>query len=362
MSFIMSNKGARWADEDGLFSPEDRIVSLKDDGWKTAGRDDMFEWWYTDIVFDDGSKLCINFFTKQTVFLKGPLNPMVTFNLDMADGTHIALSKPYSADEFSAALDRPDVKIGNNTFRGDLKHYDIHLELGEVTADIQLDSASEPWKPHTGALLMGDRGEQGDVPAIPLGKGSGTIQTAEGRQIAVNGTCYHDHQWGTYTIATDYYRWYWGRAKLDDYNVIAAYMYTGKEFDYRPFSTFLIEKDGKVVADCNKGSIKVIENGLKIDEETQKPYHEEIIYDWTMDDERYVVSFRMQNIFYRRNNLVMIPEEYREELIKSGFRSFYLRFSGTISIEHYKNGVLVDKASSNDGIWEEAHMRDDGDC
>ena len=81
-----------------------------------------------------------------------------------------------------------------------------------------------------------------------------------------------------------------------------------------------------------------------------------------MDDERYVVSFRMQNIFYRRNNLVMVPEEYREELIKSGFRSVYLRFSGTISIEHYKGGVLVDKSSSNDGIWEEAHMRDDGDC
>lgn len=53
-----------------------------EDGMRTDGSPNTYEWWYFDAHLDDGSTVVITFFTKPIFDVKKPLSPQITFNLD----------------------------------------------------------------------------------------------------------------------------------------------------------------------------------------------------------------------------------------------------------------------------------------
>ena len=72
-----------------------------------------------------------------------PASPVVTFQLDRPDGTHVERTL-HARDDFAFAADRCDVRVGANTFVGDLHTYRIHTDIDGVTADVILTGQVPP--------------------------------------------------------------------------------------------------------------------------------------------------------------------------------------------------------------------------
>jgi hypothetical protein len=83
-------------------------IAAREDGFRTRpGGPGTFEWWYFDAVLDDGSTLVINFMVKDIRGgrgIKQPARPVVTFELDRPDGTHVEHAL-HAQDDFAFAAD-----------------------------------------------------------------------------------------------------------------------------------------------------------------------------------------------------------------------------------------------------------------
>jgi hypothetical protein len=87
--------------------------------YKNFRKKGTYEWWYFDAHLDDGSTIVIVFFTKFMTNINKSLTPLVTLNIDKADGTKI--EKSFSVIQTISSKDSCNVKIGKNYFVGNLK-------------------------------------------------------------------------------------------------------------------------------------------------------------------------------------------------------------------------------------------------
>ena len=191
-------------------------IAAWEDGFRTRpGGPGTFEWWYFDAVLDDGSTLVINFMVKDIRGgrgIKQSASPVVTFQLDRPDGTHVERTL-HAHDDFAFAADHCDVRVGANTFTGDLHTYRIHVEIDAVTADVTLTGQVPSWRPETGHILFGDDRPHlfAWLPSVPQGTVQATL-TVDGQTRTLTGTGYHDHNWGDAAMPQLIHHWYWARA------------------------------------------------------------------------------------------------------------------------------------------------------
>jgi hypothetical protein len=163
-------------------------IAAWEDGFRTRpGGPGTFEWWYFDAVLDDGSTLVINFMDKDIRAgsgIKQSARPVITFQLDRPDGSHVERAL-HAYDDFAFAADRCDVRVSACTFAGDLHTYRIHVELDAVTADVTLTGQVPSWRPATGHILFGDQRPHlfAWLPAVPQGAVQATL-TVDGEIVA----------------------------------------------------------------------------------------------------------------------------------------------------------------------------------
>src|SRR5512139_3574510 len=92
----------------------------------------MYEWWYFDAHLDSGHTLVVFFHASNP-------NPGLAGKTGMEivllrpDGVRVQKFFPYKKSEFSAARDRPEVTLGQNTLRveqrsGELPVYEIAVK------------------------------------------------------------------------------------------------------------------------------------------------------------------------------------------------------------------------------------------
>jgi hypothetical protein len=174
-------------------------IARREDGMRTTGEKDTYEWWYFDTHLDDGSSLVVVFYTKP--FIEGVgkgLAPYVSVELDRPDGSHRQWEAKADAAGFHAATDKCDVTIGPNTFRnvewGSPSKYRIHVEEGPLLLDIDLVGQVPPWRPGTGYMYFGERDEHffAWLPSVP--QGSVVVDLVlDSVQETLTGVGYHDH-------------------------------------------------------------------------------------------------------------------------------------------------------------------------
>src|SRR5260370_34157469 len=87
-----------------------------EDGMRTDGSPNTYEWWYFDAHLDDGSTVAITFFTKPISDVKKPLSPQITFNLDRPDGTSLETILHAPTQEFTASTKEYNARMRSNTF------------------------------------------------------------------------------------------------------------------------------------------------------------------------------------------------------------------------------------------------------
>lgn len=320
-----------------------------EDGMRTTGGSGTYEWWYFDGKLADGSTLVIGFYTKLLTNLQAGIQPVIMVNLDCEDGTKIEKRIEYSESEWTAHTDQCNVSIGANYFRGDLEKYEIHFEDDELTLDIQLHRETMSWRPETGYMMFGEEGDYfAWVVAVPQGEAT-VSYTYNGQEVTTTGSCYHDHNWGNKSLAELINHWYWARAEMGPYSVIASEIIAEKAYAYDSLVVFNLSKDGKLLQD-NGLNVKLLRVFPLPEESTGKLVSKEVHFVYEDDQNRYelklVIEKTLLGTYLAEGPMRMLS------LLLTGNEAAYMRFTGAATLRVYENGNLQATYENDAAVWE----------
>ena len=277
-------------------------IAVWEDGMRTSGGKGNFEWWYFDAKTEDGSTLVIVFYTKSILEINDPLTPLITVTLSDPDGKKI-LSRLYEGDRDDChfSKDQCDVRIGKNTVKGDLHNYAIHLEFEDIRADLKLKGVIPAWRPETGHSFFINGSKEtyfAWLPSVPQGEVRGSFSIGEDHRV-IEGSGYHDHNWGDALMARQMHDWYWGRAEVGPYTVITSWITATEAFGGESGATFALWRDGELLAEDGKYVACELED-VYVDPFSKKPVANRITYDYNDGVKRYQVIFEREKDIEKR--------------------------------------------------------------
>lgn len=326
-------------------------IAAWEDGLRTDTAPGSYEWWYFDAHLDDGSSLVIVFYTKNPMSPDRPLEPFVSVNLDRPGAKTVTFESHCPAEDFAASPDGCDVRIGDNTFRGDLHHYEIHVGHDDLVIDVDLTGHVPPWRPATGHLLFGQHDEHffAWLPSVPQGTASVTV-TSRGSEECLNGVGYHDHNWGDMAMHKLINHWYWGRAQAGPYSIIASYITAEDRYGAAEVPVFLLARGDIVVAD-DVSKLQFAIHDEQTDERSGKSFGNTLVYQYESGDDLYRVSFHREKTIVDRHLIDEISGIKHVLARLARFDGAYLRFTGDVQLQHFVAGDKVEDVGDT-GIWE----------
>jgi hypothetical protein len=323
-----------------------------EDGQRIEPAPGAYEWWYFDAHLDDGAKLVVVFYTKPLMAPGVVLAPMITINLDFPDGRSIVKTLHAAPDAFSASRDGCDVRIGDNRFTGDLHRYRITASIEEVSVDVEMVGEIRPWRPKSGHIYFGaERGEHlfAWLPSVPQGRVTATYRVGA-QERRTTGIGYHDHNWGDVQMPQLMHNWYWGRAKVGPYTVIASYITATEAHGFEPLTIFLLAKDGRIVVD-DAAKVSFSMDGVRTDAVTGKPVADITRYEYRDGEERIVVTFRREKTVLQRRFTDLAPWWKRLAAKLAGINPAYLRFTGQVTLQRFDGAEAVETIEQ-EALWE----------
>ena len=327
------------------------LVAPWEDGARTVNRRGTYEWWYFDSHLDDGSSLVIVFMNKALASPNDPLTPTIRVDLDLADGRSYQKLITYAPGSWQSSTRAADVRIGENRFRGDLHTYSIHVTVEEITVDVTLVGQVPAWRPATGYMLFGAARDKefAWLPSVPQGAVTATYRIGD-EVHETTGVGYHDHNWGNVSLAKLVHHWYWARGQAGPYSVIASLVTAAERYRYTELPIFMLARDGEVVAD-DSGRVRFEALDSYTDLETGKPVATRTRYTYLGGDERWIVTFTRDRDLAKSRMVDDIHGAKRVLAKLARFDGAYLRFAGTLDIEHHRGAKLLERHSS-EAIWE----------
>jgi hypothetical protein len=235
-------------------------IEGREDGMRESHRPGSFEWWYFDVHLDNEAWIVVSFMTKPLDEPMGELQPVVTAKIKMKDehGQDLTLGGEcsFANVSFVANPNKCDVTIGPNTCvdRGQGK-YVVEFRRGDIDARIELDALVPPARIGTGHLLFEKDDADyylGWLVAVPHGRASAKY-VVNGKPGGGVGTGYHDHNWGNSPMNGQIHHWYWGRAVVGDFVVIAANVTAQGSYGGVDHTDLVLLEGGKFLALGNLG-------------------------------------------------------------------------------------------------------------
>ena len=329
-------------------------IDVWEDGMRTDGSKGTYEWWYIDSHYPDGTILVIFFFSKSPIAVDGPIKPMSTMELTLPDGRKFSEEVHATLEQSHYSKDRCDVTIGDCHMEGDLKQYQIVFRGKTMSATMELRNTVPAWRSQCGPILFGDQEEYyfNWLPATPEGIAIADVTYPEG-QLHLEGSGYHDHNWGNLSMLKLMHHWYWGRAKIGDYKVISSWITAEKKYGYKEFDVFMLAKGSEILGDNSNHTLKFLPTEEYIDAHTGKPVYNKVIYEYqTPAGEDYRITYHRRSDISRQNFIDLLPGIVRLGAKLIGFEGSYLRFEGSATIEKLENGVVVESVTENSAVWE----------
>lgn len=324
-----------------------------EDGMRSDARKGAYEWWYFDSNLDDGSKLVVVFYTKPMTEASEPnFVPQVSIELDLKDGRSFTKRFDVPLDAFRAAQDRCDVWMGNNHFTGDLNKYKITASIDDVSVDIDLTGEVPAWRPKSGLTLFKDKEKEhlsGWLPSVPQGLVKVCYRIGS-EEHNTTGVGYHDHNWGDISMVELIHDWYWGRAKIGPYTVVASYITALKKYGYEHERLFLLAKGREIIAEDER-KVTFSTDQVHKDKKTGKPVADITRYEYKDGAERYVVTFTREKTIVSDFLAEHLPWLKRTMAKLAGFDGAYLRFTGKVALEHFVDDRSVERIK-DDALWE----------
>ena len=329
-------------------------VELWEDGARIDGSRGTYEWWYYDSHYPDGTILVLFFYCKNPISVNGPVQPIATMELTLPDGTKFSEEVYAKIQESHYKKEMCDVKIGECWCRGDLKHYDAVFKGKSMSARLSLDGTIPAWRSQTGSIFFGDNEEHyfAWLPGIPEGKAVADVTYDGGKVLHLEGSGYHDHNWGNISMLKLMHHWYWGRAKIGDYKVISSWITGEKKYGYKDFDVFMLAKGDKILGDNSNHTLKFIPEDAYLDEGTGLPTHGKIGYEYTTEDgEVYRIRYERKSDITSQRFSDLLPPVIRNVVRMCGFKGGYIRFEGSATIERLEGGDVVESVS-DPAVWE----------
>ena len=329
-------------------------VELWEDGSRVDGSKGSYEWWYYDSHYPDGTVLVLFFFSKMPIAVDGPIKPISTMELTLPDGRKFSEEVYATIEESHYSKDKCDVKIGECFCCGDLKHYDVVFKGKTMSARLTLDGTIRAWRSQTGSIFFGNNEEHyfAWLPAIPEGRAVADVTYDGGKELHLEGSGYHDHNWGNISMLKLMHHWYWGRAKIGNYKVISSWITAEKKYGYKDHDVFMIAKDGEILGDNSNHTLKFLPEDRYIDEHTGKPVYNKVIYEYTTESgDEYRITYDRSGDINKTRFVDVLPNPLGLLAKLIGFDGGYLRFEGTATIEKFEGNKTVEKVS-DPAVWE----------
>ena len=329
-------------------------VEAWEDGMRTDGSRGTYEWWYFDSHYPDGTILVIFFYSKSPIEVDGPIKPMSTMELTLPDGRKFSEEVHAAIDDSFYNKEKCDIKIGDCHMDGDLKRYHIVFKGKTLSATVDLTNTVPAWRSQCGPILFGDNAEYffNWLPATPEGVAIADVTYPEGK-LHLEGSGYHDHNWGNISMLKLMHHWYWGRAKIGDYKVISSWITAEKKYGYKEFDVFMLAKGGEILGDNANHTLKFLPTDEYVDAHTGKPVYNKVIYEYeTPDGEYYRITYDRRSDISQQNFVDLLPGVVRLAAKLIGFEGSYLRFEGSATVERIESGVVVETVKENSAVWE----------
>lgn len=336
-----------------------------EDGLRTTGKFGEYEWWYSDFKLEDGTSLVIVFYTAPVTATSIGFSPCVSFSYTQLDGTLISESIDFKKKEAFYEKEHCNVKIKENYIIGDLNTYKIHYQSERINVDITLTNNTKSWRPETGHIKFHKNKYFAWLPSVPEGNATVDMKI-NGKEYHLTGTGYHDHNWGNTAMFWLMHHWYWGRAKIGEYQAITSFITANKKHNYEHFKIFLLSKNSIKIGD-NPDFVTYEQLNPSYDEYTNKHYYNTLIYTYNDGVECYKITYQVNEIiekFTYKNNkdnaAAACPEALKWVVDLLGLDPSYLRFTGTVSLTKFINNELVEEITSP-AIWEMMYFGKDQD-
>lgn len=144
--------------------------------------------------------------------------------------------------------------------------------------------------------------------------------------------------------------WYWARAKIGDYTVIAADLTVEEKFGNTRLPIFMLAKGDQIIADDGRNVQFNVED-VYTDETTEKPVAGRTAYEYRDAAQHYLVTFTCQRDLMAHKFIDDIPGWKHALAWVMGYDGAYLRFSGDARIERYQGETLAETGQAQ-AIWE----------
>ena len=329
-------------------------VEIWEDGSRVDGSKGSYEWWYYDSHYPDGTVLVLFFYSKMPINVDGPIKPIASMELTLPDGRKFSEEVYATLEESHYAKNRCDVTIGECWCRGDLKHYDAVFKGKQMSARLSLDGTIPAWRSQTGSIFFGDNEEHyfAWLPAIPEGVAVADITYDGGKELHLEGSGYHDHNWGNLSMLKLMHHWYWGRAKIGDYKVISAWITAEKKYGYKEHDVFMIAKGGELLGDNSNHTLKFLPEDRYVDPHTGKPVYNKVIYEYTTESgDRYRITYERSGDINKTRFVDVLPKPLSLLARLIGFDGGYHRFEGTATVERLENSHPTETTTAP-AVWE----------
>lgn len=245
------------------------------------------------------------------------------------------------------------MKIGKNRFSGDLREYNIIVDDEDVKINLLLTNEVDNYRPGTGhSFFQNNKNEHffAWLPAVPQGKVSGTL-SIKGKSQEISGSGYHDHNWGDALMPKLLHHWYWGRAEIGDFTIINAHMVATPKYGSSEQDIFILFKNGKLLAE-DPSYVTCSFSDIYTDEKTGKPVANKIVYDYNDGIEQYKITYMRERDI--TNTKFIDHATGMKKLVGKliRFDGAYLRFAGSVTVEHFSNKRLIERTTTNSAVWE----------
>ena len=326
-----------------------------EDGLRTDGSKGSYEWWYFDSKLEDGSSLVIVFYPGPMFSFEEGFKPHATFSLTKADGERYESVVNASVENSSFAKDLCYVIIGDCIFRevmgeDDLRNYEIYWTDDKIEASVTLKGRVPAWRPECGHILFGDKNYFAWLPSVVEGSVEVVITDDNGSKT-IKGTGYHDHNWGNIPMFFLMHHWYWGRAKIGDYQAVTSFITAAPKYSYDETPIFMLAKDGKILADQPEKYLTYSEEDIYFDSVTKKHVAGKLVYDYDDGTQHYKITYiREADI----EQVLMSSQVNKLQLAAiwlMGMRGSYHRMTGTVKLERFEEGKVVEEVTGP-ALWE----------
>ena len=328
-------------------------TAIWEDGMRTDGKSGSYEWWYVDMELNDGITVVAAFYTTSGFDISGPSNPNVKLTITYPDGTEVkrSVNEP-EGTLINASKEKGDVSVGDSYLKYVDGDYQLYFNDGSVEFSAFMKSTLPMWRPDTGYSYFDDKKE--NFMAWFVAQPSSDITanlTVDGVTKELKGTGYHDHNWGNISMDKIINHWYWGRAKVGEYNIIASDIISKEETGFTQISQFMLAKDG-VIFEFDQSKTVVIRGDTIQHPVTGKFYDNSLTYIQESDDGTvYKVEFIREKDIAVDSLLSSLSFAKRTMAKMMGANPTYIRTLGKVILTIEKDGKV--QVIEQEGLWEQ---------